>query len=208
MGDAKVKSAPKEGVWSMVRLGLVLTVYAVMCCSVLALVNVFTAPKIKQNQERKVNEAMKEFFPDSGLTFETVEDYKAPVVGAITVDEIYVAKKDGQIVGGAAQVTGPTYDQGSILVGMRTDGTVAGLKFLKLTDSPGFGLKANDPTFRLPNGKTFYGQFEGKNARESFEAGKNFDAISGATITSVAVSSLINEGTKNLFSYFDMKGAN
>ena len=208
MGDAKVKSAPKEGVWSMVRLGLVLTVYAVMCCSVLALVNVFTAPKIKQNQERKVSEAMKEFFPDTGLTFETVEDYKAPVVGAITVDEIYVAKKDGQIVGGAAQVTGPTYDQGSILVGMRTDGTVAGLKFLKLTDSPGFGLKANDPTFRLPNGKTFYGQFEGKNARESFEAGKNFDAISGATITSVAVSSLINEGTKNLFSYFDMKGAN
>ena len=208
MGDAKVKSAPKEGVWSMVRLGLVLTVYAVMCCSVLALVNVFTAPKIKQNQERKVSEAMKEFFPASGLTFETVEDYKAPVVGAITVDEIYVAKKDGQIVGGAAQVTGPTYDQGSILVGMRTDGTVAGLKFLKLTDSPGFGLKANDPTFRLPNGKTFYGQFEGKNARESFEAGKNFDAISGATITSVAVSSLINEGTKNLFSYFDMKGAN
>jgi electron transport complex protein RnfG len=208
MGDAKVKSAPKEGVWSMVRLGLVLTVYAVMCCSVLALVNVFTAPKIKQNQERKVSEAMKEFFPDSSLTFETVEDYKAPVVGAITVDEIYVAKKDGQIVGGAAQVTGPTYDQGSILVGMRTDGTVAGLKFLKLTDSPGFGLKANDPTFRLPNGKTFYGQFEGKNARESFEAGKNFDAISGATITSVAVSSLINEGTKNLFSYFDMKGAN
>ena len=208
MGDAKVKSAPKEGVWSMVRLGLVLTVYAVMCCSVLALVNVFTAPKIKQNQERKVSEAMKEFFPDSGLTFETVEDYKAPVVGAITVDEIYVAKKYGQIVGGAAQVTGPTYDQGSILVGMRTDGTVAGLKFLKLTDSPGFGLKANDPTFRLPNGKTFYGQFEGKNARESFEAGKNFDAVSGATITSVAVSSLINEGTKNLFSYFDMKGAN
>ncbi len=208
MGDAKVKSAPKEGVWSMVRLGLVLTVYAVMCCSVLALVNVFTAPKIKQNQERKVSEAMKEFFPDSSLTFKTVEDYKAPVVGAITVDEIYVAKKDGQIVGGAAQVTGPTYDQGSILVGMRTDGTVAGLKFLKLTDSPGFGLKANDPTFRLPNGKTFYGQFEGKNARESFEAGKNFDAISGATITSVAVSSLINEGTKNLFSYFDMKGAN
>ncbi|MBQ1661127.1 MAG: hypothetical protein II054_01365, partial [Treponema sp.] len=68
MGDAKVKSAPKEGVWSMVRLGLVLTVYAVMCCSVLALVNVFTAPKIKQNQERKVSEAMKEFFPDSGLT--------------------------------------------------------------------------------------------------------------------------------------------
>ncbi|MBR1639660.1 MAG: FMN-binding protein [Treponema sp.] len=195
----------KEGLWSMIRLGLILAAYAVVCCAVLALVNNFTAPKIAQNQERKVSAAMKEFFPESGLTFETVTDYSPAVVGAITVDEIYVAKKDGSIVGGAAQVTGPTYDQGTILIGIKTDGSVAGLKFLKLTDSPGFGLKANDSTFTLPNGKTFYGQFEGKNAKEGFEAGKNFDAISGATITSVAISSLINEGSKNLLAYFALK---
>ena len=197
--------AKKENAWSMIKLGLVLCVYAVVACTLLALVNNFTAPKIADNQAKKVSAAMQEFFPDAGLSFETVNDYKAPVVGAITVDEIYVAKKDGKIVGGAAQVTGPTYDQGSILIGMKTDGSVTGLKFLKLTDSPGFGLKANDSTFKLPNGKTFYGQFEGKNAKDGFVAGKNFDAISGATITSVAVSSLINEGTKNLFAYFNMK---
>lgn len=197
----------KENVWSMIKLGLVLVVYAVVCCTVLALVNNVTAPQIAKNQERKVNEAMKEFFPEDGLTFETVKDYKATVVGAITVDNIYVAKRNGKIVGGAAQVSGPTYDQGTILVGMKTDGTVTGLKFLKLTDSPGFGLKANDSTFKLPNGKTFYGQFEGKNAKNGFTAGENFDAISGATITSVAVSSLINEGTKNLSAYFELKGA-
>ena len=197
--------AKKENAWSMIKLGLVLCAYAVVACTLLALVNNFTAPKIADNQAKKVSAAMQEFFPDTGLTFETVNDYTAPVVGAITVDEIYVAKKDGKIIGGAAQVTGPTYDQGSILIGMKTDGSVTGLKFLKLTDSPGFGLKANDPTFKLPNGKTFYGQFEGKNAKDGFTAGKNFDAISGATITSVAVSSLINEGTKNLFAYFNMK---
>lgn len=198
--------AKKENAWSMIKLGLVLCAYAVVACTLLALVNNFTAPKIADNQAKKVSAAMQEFFPDAGLSFETVNDYKAPVVGAITVDEIYVAKKDGKIVGGAAQVTGPTYDQGSILIGMKTDGNVTGLKFLKLTDSPGFGLKANDSTFKLPNGKTFYGQFEGKNAKDGFTAGKNFDAISGATITSVAVSSLINEGTKNLFDYFKQKG--
>lgn len=197
----------KENFWSMIKLGLILAAYAVVACALLALVNNFTAPQIAKNQERKVSQAMAEFFPESGLTFETVNDYTPPVVGAITVDEIYIAKKDGKIVGGAAQVTGPTYDQGSILIGIKTDGTVTGLKFLKLTDSPGFGLKANDSTFKLPNGKTFYGQFEGKNAAGGFKAGENFDAISGATITSVAVSSLINEGTKNLFTYFDMKGA-
>lgn len=195
----------KEGLWSMVRLGLVLTAYAVASCAVLALVNTFTAPKIAMNQQQKVSEAMTEFFPDSALVFETVTDYTPQVVGAITVDEIYVAKKDGRIVGGAAQVTGPTYDQGTILVGIGTDGIVTGLKFLKLTDSPGFGLKASDPTFTLPGGMTFYGQFAGKSAKEGFTAGENFDAISGATITSVAVSSLINEGAKNLLAYFSEK---
>ena len=39
-----------------------------------------------------------------------------------------------------------------------------------------------------------------------FVASQNFDAISGATITSLAVSSLINEGTKNIFKYFEVKG--
>lgn len=200
------EAAKKENAWSMLKLGLVLCAYAVAACAMLAVVNNFTAPKIAQNQERKVSAAMQEFFPESGLTFETINDYTAPVVGAITVDEMYVAKRGNEIVGGAAQVSGPTYDQGTILVGMNVDGSLTGLKFLKLTDSPGFGLKANDATFKLPNGKTFYGQFEGKNAKAGFKAGDNFDAISGATITSVAVASLINEGTKNIFAYFDMKG--
>lgn len=198
--------AEKENAWSMIKLGLILCAYAVVACAMLALVNNFTAPKIAENQTKKVSAAMQEFFPESGLTFETINDFTPPVVGAITVDEMYVAKRGNEIVGGAAQVTGPTYDQGTILIGIKTDGTVTGLKFLKLTDSPGFGLKANDATFKLPNGKTFYGQFEGKNAKDGFLSGQNFDAISGATITSEAVSSLINEGTKNILVYFNQKG--
>ena len=190
----------------MIKLGVILCADGVVAGAMLALVNSFTAPKIAENQTKKVSAAMQEFFPESGLSFETINDFTPPVVGAITVDEMYVAKRGNEIVGGAAQVTGPTYDQGTILIGIKNDGTVTGLKFLKLTDSPGFDLKANDSTFKLPNGKTFYGQFEGKNAKDGFVAGQNFDAISGATITSEAVSSLINEGTKNILSYFNQKG--
>ena len=86
--------AKKENAWSMIKLGLVLCAYAVVACAMLAVVNNFTAPKIAQNQERKVSQAMAEFFPDSGLTFETVNDFTPPVVGAITVDELYVADRD------------------------------------------------------------------------------------------------------------------
>ena len=57
--------AKKENAWSMIKLGLVLCAYAVAACAMLAVVNNFTAPKIAQNQERKVSQAMAEFFPDA-----------------------------------------------------------------------------------------------------------------------------------------------
>ena len=81
--------AEKENAWSMIKLGLVLCAYAVVACAMLALVNNFTAPKIAENQAKKVSAAMQEFFPESGLTFETINDFTPPVVGAITVDEMY-----------------------------------------------------------------------------------------------------------------------
>ena len=190
----------------MIKLGLTLALYAVISCTVLAVVNNFTAPKIAQNQVEKVNQAMTAFFPGDGYTFESVHDYEASSVGTIKIENLIVAKKDGQIAGGAAQVNGPTYDQATILVGMKSDGTITGLQFLKNTDSPGFGLKANDPTFTLSNGKTFFGQFEGKNAKDGFKAGSTFDAISGATITSNGVANLLTEGTSSLMKYMAANG--
>ena len=41
---------------------------------------------------------------------------------------------------------------------------------------------------------TFYDQFEGKNALDGVEMGEDFDAISGATITSKAVGALADKG--------------
>ena len=191
----------------MIKLGLTLAIYAVISCTVLAVVNNFTAPKIAQNQVEKVNQAMASFFPGDGYTFETVSDYDGASVGTIKIENMIIAKKDGKAVGGAAQVNGPTYDQATILVGMKADGTITGLQFLKNTDSPGFGLKANDPTFTLSNGKTFYGQFEGKNAKDGFKLGETFDAISGATITSNGVANLLSEGTGSLLKYLEKQGA-
>lgn len=191
-----------DSIFGMIKLGLILAVYAVISCTVLAVVNNFTAPKIARNQVEKVNSAMKSFFPEEGFTFVALNDYEPKSSGSIKIENIILAKNAaGEVTGGAAQVSGPTYDQATILVGMGSDGIVKGVQFLKNTDSPGFGLKANDSTFKLPNGKTFYGQFEGKDAKAGFELGKNFDAISGATITSNGVAGLLNAGTEVLLKY-------
>lgn len=197
------KQKDDDSILGMLKLGVILAVYAVVSCTVLAVVNNFTSPKIAQNQIKKVNDAMVSFFYGDGYSFEQKSDYEIKNIGSIKIESIILAKKDGKVCGGAAQVTGPTYDTATILVGIARDGTVKGVQFLKNTDSPGFGLKASDPNFKLASGKTFYGQFEGKNALEVFEIGKNFDAISGATISSNGVASLINAGTTSLFNYIE-----
>lgn len=194
-----------DSLFGMIKLGLTLALYAVVSCTILAVVNNFTAPKIAQNQIEKVNKAMKAFFPGEGFSFEQKSDFSAPESSA-KVESLIIAKKDGKIVGGAAQVSGPTYDTATILVGMSSDGTITGVQFLKNTDSPGFGLKASDSTYKLASGKTFYGQFEGKNAKDGFELGKTFDGISGATITSNGIANLLKTGTETLLSYIENAG--
>ena len=190
-----------DSIFSMIKLGLILALYAVVSCTVLALVNNFTAPKIAKNQEAKVNQAMASFFTGDEYSFIVKTDYEPKEFGSIKVDNLIIAEADGKIAGGACQVSGPTYDTATILVGMAADGTITGLQFLKNTDSPGFGLKASDSTFKMSNGKTFYGQFVGKNAKDGFVAGETFDAISGATITSNGVASLLKAATDLLFEY-------
>lgn len=193
-------SPKNSGIGEMFRLGLILVCYAVVSCAVLAVVNNFTAPKIAQNQIDKANDAMRQVF-ESADSFAQISDFEPASTNAITISDFYLAKKDGKVIGGVAQVSGPTYDKGKIIVGIDTNGTITGMQVLELSDSPGFGLKANDSTFKLPNGKTFYGQFTGKSAINGFKDGSNFDAISGATITSKGLGDMVSEGTQSLIKY-------
>lgn len=192
------KSHTKKDTKEIFRLGLILVCYAVVLCTILSVVNYFTAPRIKLNQDQKASAAMKEVFATAD-SFEADDDsdfYNTNSTSSIKVRDFYFAKKDGKVIGGVIQVTGPTYDKGKIIVGMDLDSVVTGVRILELSDSPGFGLKANSPTFTLPSGKTFYGQFEGKPALDGFKDGQNFDAISGATITSKGLGDMIDAGVK------------
>lgn len=199
MSETTVKS--DDSIWSMIKLGLTLAIYAAVSCAVLALVNNFTAPKISANQIKKAQEAMAVVFPEAD-DFVSVSDFDAGSNSQITLSDVYLAKKDGKVIGGAIQVAGPTYDKGKIIIGVKTNGEVSGMRFLELTDSPGFGSKAKDPSFKLASGQTFYEQFSGKDAKKGFVIKETFDAISGATITSNGVASLMNEGTACLLKYF------
>lgn len=183
----------KDGIGSMIKLGLTLAIFAVASCTVLALVNNVTSPVIKENNIRKANEAMKAVFPVADA-FE-LPDIKCGTTksGKTTIDSIHLAKKGGETVGAVVQISGPTYDRSTIMVGLDMKGTVTGMQFLENTDTPGFGQKASDPTFKVKSGHTFYGQFTNADSFRGFVAGETFDAISGATITSVGVATMMDD---------------
>lgn len=75
-------------------------------------------------------------------------------------------------------------------VGLKDDGTITGIEFLEISDTPGLGLKAKEPDFK--------NQFAGKTAQSlSVVKGGNandeqINAISGATITSDATTNAVN----------------
>lgn len=75
-------------------------------------------------------------------------------------------------------------------VGVETDGTVSGVEMLSISETAGLGMKAAEPAFKS--------QFSGKNVpsfsyTKSGGAGNDtIDALSGATITTNAVTNAVN----------------
>lgn len=192
MSDS-TKEKKSDGIGSMLKLGFVLAAYAVVACTVLAVVNNVTLPVITENNIRKANEAMKTVFPEAD-SFESVMDKCGTTKSGKTVIEaLNFAKKDGQVLGAVTQISGPTYDRSTIMVGMDVDGKVTGMLYLSNSDTPGFGQKGSSPTYKVKSGKSFYGQFAGKDFKDGFILGETVDAISGATITSNGIATMMDD---------------
>jgi len=156
---------------------------AIICLTMgvmLGVVNELTEGPIKQQAIEAANAARQTCFAQADA-FEEVE-----ISADSGVDSCYAAVVDGQLVGYVAQVTvtgfgGPM----EIHVGMDleqkiTNITVGGSDF---SETPGLGAKAKDADFT--------NQFQGLTIPT--QVGNGVDAITGATITSGAVSSGVNK---------------
>lgn len=113
--------------------------------------------------------------------------------GNVTVDEAVTGvDASGAAVGYVVTATSKDGYGGAITVsvGFKEDGTVNNIEFLALSETAGLGMNASQPEWK--------GQYTGKNV-DSFTVTKNgaaadneIDAISGATITSNAVTGAVN----------------
>lgn len=177
---------------NILKLALTLSAYAVAACILLALTNNLTKPVIEKRQLKELESSLKEIVPDAS-EFESisVESSKSKENGIVSCYKALDASKN--TIGFAVVAEGKTYDHAKILIGFENDKyqTITGMKFLELSDSPGFGQRAADPNEKVKSGKTFYGQFAGKKASDGFILNKTYDAVSGATITSTSVGKIL-----------------
>ncbi len=179
----------------IIKNTIILTLITVISGLGLGLVYEITAGPISQAQEEAKKKAWKEVFPETADDDFKAEDVdKKAADKAIrelgvkaTIDEVCMAGEDGYIItatdkegyGGDIQIT----------VGITTDGTVSGISILSISETAGLGMKAKEPAF--------YEQYKGKQTdkfvvSKDGGSGEPIDALSGATITSRAVTGAVN----------------
>ena len=186
---------------------VVLTLITVIAGFLLGYVYDITKGPIADATEKAKQEAYKSVFP-SADSFADVKGFDTGIVSmgvnkagftGVSVDEALEAKDaSGSTLGYVITVTSSEGYGGDIQLsmGVTNDGTIYGIEFLTIGETAGLGMNADTDDFKS--------QFAGMHvAQVSFtKTGKQndyeIDAISGATITTSAVTNAVNAG----LSYF------
>lgn len=130
---------------------------------------------------------------DTAKIAETADEIAGKGFGHSNIDEVVTAKDgSGNNIGRVITSTSKDGYNGTvqISVGIKSDGTVVGITFLTLEETPGLGMRAAEVSF--------YGQYANKNTKEfklvkgAAGADDEISAISGSTITSTAVTNAVN----------------
>ena len=188
----------------IIKNALALTAITVVIGLLLGVVYEVTKEPISQQQLKAKQEACVEVFPDAD-SFEAMditgntEDFRAALdeagYTAQTVDEVYEAlDASGETAGYVITVTSAEGYGGDIQfsMGVALDGTTLGISFLSISETAGLGMNADTDSFK--------DQFKDQNVPE-FSYSKTgatqegeIDALSGATITTNAVTNGVNAG--------------
>ncbi len=153
---------------------VVLTCICLIVTALLAYVNTVTSPIIEDSEQKEAQAAMAEVLSEAD-GFEQIEFEKS----AERVSEIYQAKNDTGYV--FILITKGYGGDMKLICGIKSDGTIEATKTLSHSETSGLGSKtAEDP---------YKSQYVGKNA----DTLKDVDAISGATISSVAYINAIED---------------
>lgn len=188
---------------NMLKDAAILFIITLIAGCLLGLVYEVTKSPIEEQKLKAKNEACKEVFQDAVDFEEILDDEKSGVsdevlvelgYSGVSIHDVLIAKDDtGKTLGMVLNVVTHEGYSGDIefYMGIASDKTLNGISILSISETPGLGMKAE--TVLKP-------QFVNKKA-DQFSAVKSgaaaegeIDAISGATITTNAVTNGVNAG--------------
>lgn len=183
------------------KYGFILAIVGIITSGSLAWINQITQSKIIKQQHNKFNQGLFQVLPGS----------EKGVIVPVKLNRKIIAYKGftnpdtSNLIGYAFQANGTGYS-GVIktLAAIDTSGTILAINILSQTETPGLGSKCEE----IRAGESspwFQEQFKGKQATDLAvdKDGGNIDSISGATITSRAITNAVADSARSLIKKLD-----
>lgn len=170
------------------HLSLSLLIITAVAALVLSLVNAVTAERIAELAEEKRQASMESVMPGANVFSELyTED--------TSINSITGAYNGTQFMGYCVEVSPKGFGGTiSLMVGIDENGAVTGVSILDHSETAGLGSKAETPDFLK--------QYVNKSGTITVDTGKNaIHAITGATVTSKAVTSGVNTALTAILNY-------
>lgn len=188
----------------IVKNALILMAITLVSGILLGLVYEITKEPIAQSEAKAQQEAYMAVFPGAEELSEP-ENKEELLAGAAdilaesgfqdnTVEDCYLVQAQGETAGIVINLTSHAGYGGDInfSMGIAADGTVTGVEILTISETAGLGMRATEEEFK--------GQFRDKKTdafsvtKTGASADNEIDALSGATITSKAMTNGVNAG--------------
>lgn len=185
----------------------VLTIKLLLICAIVAAllagVNSITKPIIEENDQKNFAIAMQGVLPEAS-SFEavTVSDFSPSETG-VELSSVYQANNGGYVV---STVCSEGYGGDiNVMVGIHPDLSVNQVKIMSMSETPGLGARASEADF--------IEQYQGQSSaitviKNATPEDGQIEAISGATITSKAVTKAVNTALEAAALVKNTKGGN
>ena len=184
-----------------------LTIKLLLICAIVATllagVNSITKPIIEENEQKNFELAMQEVLPEASSFEKMFTSDFTPAQTGVILSSVYQADNGGYVV---STVCSEGYGGDiNVMVGIDSDLSVNQVKIMSMSETPGLGARASEAEF--------IEQYQGKSAsiaviKNATPTDSQIEAISGATITSKAVTKAVNTALEAAQFLKNTKGGN
>lgn len=176
---------------NIIKPAAILLIICVIAAALLGYVNTITSAPIAEQEALAKQESMSAVLPDAASFGEETEISEGNITSVTPALDA-----SGNEIGYAVAITTKGFSAGlKLMYGIDTEGTITGLSVVDCAnETPGLGANAAN--------ESFYGQFTGKSGNVAVtKDGGEIEALTGATITSRAITDAATEAieyvTKN-----------